>query len=109
MAFIAFLFNVAFFANQLSFLPLFLLYYLFRVTKCVFFFQGLVVSKHKAESDNEVAASIDSPPSDNNNIRVVEEMCPVCQEILQNQKMVFQCGHLTCCKCKSFFLIIYVG
>ncbi|XP_021866581.1 uncharacterized protein [Spinacia oleracea] len=63
------------------------------------YLQGLVVSKHKAESDNEVAASIDSPPSDNNNIRVVEEMCPVCQEILQNQKMVFQCGHLTCCKC----------
>lgn len=29
-----------------------------------------------------------------------EETCPVCQEKLSNQKMVFQCGHVTCCKCK---------
>lgn len=28
-----------------------------------------------------------------------EETCPVCQENLGNQKMVFQCGHVTCCKC----------
>ncbi|XP_050209506.1 uncharacterized protein LOC126660195 isoform X2 [Mercurialis annua] len=28
-----------------------------------------------------------------------EEACPICQEKLNNQKMVFQCGHFTCCKC----------
>ncbi|KAH9702953.1 RING-finger DEAD-like helicase PHD and SNF2 domain-containing protein [Citrus sinensis] len=28
-----------------------------------------------------------------------EETCPICQEKLGNQKMVFQCGHFTCCKC----------
>lgn len=28
-----------------------------------------------------------------------EETCPVCQEKLSNRKMVFQCGHVTCCKC----------
>jgi E3 ubiquitin-protein ligase SHPRH len=34
-----------------------------------------------------------------------EETCPVCQEKLSNQKMVFQCGHVTCCKCKSSSLV----
>ncbi|KAL8135332.1 hypothetical protein AgCh_010118 [Apium graveolens] len=28
-----------------------------------------------------------------------EDTCPVCQEKLSNRKMVFQCGHITCCKC----------
>ncbi|KAJ6348650.1 hypothetical protein OIU77_006263 [Salix suchowensis] len=28
-----------------------------------------------------------------------EEACPICQEKLNNQKMVFPCGHVTCCKC----------
>ncbi|PRQ59652.1 putative DNA helicase chromatin regulator PHD family [Rosa chinensis] len=28
-----------------------------------------------------------------------KETCPVCQEQLTIQKMVFPCGHLTCCKC----------
>ncbi|XP_010554570.1 PREDICTED: E3 ubiquitin-protein ligase SHPRH [Tarenaya hassleriana] len=28
-----------------------------------------------------------------------EEACPICHENLWNQKMVFQCGHTTCCKC----------
>ncbi|KAL3521327.1 hypothetical protein ACH5RR_019476 [Cinchona calisaya] len=27
------------------------------------------------------------------------EFCPVCQEKLKGQKMVFQCGHFICCKC----------
>ncbi|KAK1270856.1 hypothetical protein QJS04_geneDACA005805 [Acorus gramineus] len=27
------------------------------------------------------------------------EPCPICQEKIGEQKMVFQCGHLTCCKC----------
>ncbi|CAM8967736.1 unnamed protein product [Rhodiola kirilowii] len=36
-------------------------------------------------------------------IEVDEETCPICQENLSNRKMVFQCGHITCCKC--FFAI----
>lgn len=32
-------------------------------------------------------------------VQLDEETCPVCQERLSNQKMVFQCGHVTCCKC----------
>ncbi|XP_031496910.1 uncharacterized protein LOC116262040 isoform X1 [Nymphaea colorata] len=28
-----------------------------------------------------------------------DESCPVCHEKLSNQKMVFQCGHVTCCQC----------
>lgn len=31
-----------------------------------------------------------------------EDTCPICQEKLGNQKMVFQCGHFTCCKCKFY-------
>lgn len=27
------------------------------------------------------------------------EACPVCQEKLSSQKMVFRCGHVTCCNC----------
>lgn len=34
-----------------------------------------------------------------NTLKADEESCPVCQEALSNQKMVFQCGHMTCCKC----------
>ena len=40
-----------------------------------------------------------------NRVQLEEEMCPVCQERLSNQKMVFQCGHITCCKCK--FLVLH--
>lgn len=29
---------------------------------------------------------------------VDEEPCPICHEKLTKQKMVFQCGHVTCCK-----------
>ncbi|XP_057541140.1 uncharacterized protein LOC130818900 isoform X2 [Amaranthus tricolor] len=64
------------------------------------YLKGLVNSKQKSETDNAVAASLDSPPSKNDiNIRLAEETCPICQETLQNQKMVFPCGHITCCKC----------
>lgn len=35
-----------------------------------------------------------------------EETCPVCQEKLGNQRMVFQCGHVTCCKCKYYYIIL---
>ncbi|KAF9595872.1 hypothetical protein IFM89_005358 [Coptis chinensis] len=28
-----------------------------------------------------------------------DEACPVCHENLSDQRIVFQCGHVTCCKC----------
>ncbi|ERN04198.1 E3 ubiquitin-protein ligase SHPRH isoform X1 [Amborella trichopoda] len=31
--------------------------------------------------------------------RNYDEACPVCQDKAGDQKMVFQCGHVTCCKC----------
>lgn len=31
--------------------------------------------------------------------KAVEDSCPVCHEKLGSEKMVFQCGHVTCCKC----------
>lgn len=37
-----------------------------------------------------------------------DETCPVCQEKLGNQKMVFQCGHVTCCKCKNYTRKLYI-
>ena len=35
-----------------------------------------------------------------------EEACPICQEKLNNQKMVFPCGHVTCCKCEFYLFSI---
>ena len=37
-----------------------------------------------------------------------EETCPICQEKLGNEKMVFQCGHVTCCKCKYYMTKLHV-
>ncbi|XP_017984679.1 PREDICTED: E3 ubiquitin-protein ligase SHPRH isoform X1 [Theobroma cacao] len=72
------------------------------------YLKGLVLSKNKLpmeSSDNSaltqdmttMSTSIEQkstclPKADG-------EACPVCQERLSNQKMVFQCGHITCCKC----------
>lgn len=70
------------------------------------YLQGLVQSKEKKEEKdspnnsplNEVAVSI-AAVEKVSGVKVVEEACPICQEKLINQKMVFQCGHVTCCKC----------
>ncbi|XP_065870034.1 uncharacterized protein [Euphorbia lathyris] len=70
------------------------------------YLEGLISSKQKpSESSNDSAVtqemaimpsstektSEDIPKAD-------EEACPICHEKLDNQKMVFQCGHFTCCK-----------
>lgn len=60
------------------------------------YLQGLKLSKKNTESDSRVATPPGSPRAEN---KAAEEMCPVCQESLQYQRMVFQCGHVTCCKC----------
>ncbi|XP_058207401.1 uncharacterized protein LOC131320657 isoform X5 [Rhododendron vialii] len=73
------------------------------------YLKGLVQSKQKLQLENpndssltEVAAASSTSSSEMENSCVVkadEEACPVCQEKLNKQKMVFQCGHVTCCKC----------
>lgn len=76
--------------------------------------QGLVQSKqnnHCASSENSTIAqaTMDSAAhaeeKTEHQARTEERTCPVCQEKLNNQKMVFQCGHVICCKCK--FLITW--
>ncbi|KAK9741867.1 hypothetical protein RND81_03G134600 [Saponaria officinalis] len=66
-----------------------------RVRGKLRYLQGLVTCKHKPKSDGEAAA----PSKNETNVKTVVDMCPVCQETLHNQRMVFQCGHVTCCKC----------
>ncbi|KAL9247813.1 hypothetical protein vseg_021203 [Gypsophila vaccaria] len=63
------------------------------------YLQGLVTSKHKTKPNSEAAAPLDSLPKKETAVKTAVDMCPICQETLQNQRMVFQCGHVTCCKC----------
>ncbi|KAL8154369.1 hypothetical protein V2J09_012129 [Rumex salicifolius] len=60
------------------------------------YLQGLVKSKQKIEVDSPQV--LPHKPSKNEN-KVDDEICPVCQEKLLDQRMVFECGHATCCKC----------
>ncbi|KAI3458420.1 hypothetical protein Pfo_015083 [Paulownia fortunei] len=66
------------------------------------YLKGLVQSNQnmKSESFDASAAAEAAELSANECIAKADaESCPVCQEQLGNQKMVFQCGHVTCCKC----------
>ncbi|CAK7340000.1 unnamed protein product [Dovyalis caffra] len=72
------------------------------------YLKGLVLSKQKptSESSNnsmsteEMAAISMTTEKINEGLpKDDEEACPICQEKLKNQKMVFPCGHITCCKC----------
>lgn len=72
------------------------------------YLKGLVLSKQKSpmESPNDssltqkVGSMSTSTEQKSGCVpKADEETCPVCQEKLSNQKMVFQCGHVTCCKC----------
>ncbi|GMH27024.1 hypothetical protein Nepgr_028867 [Nepenthes gracilis] len=64
------------------------------------YLQGLVLSNQKTLSEGGATMPLSSLPAEQENgIKADEEMCPVCQEKFNNQRMVFQCGHVTCCKC----------
>lgn len=81
-------------------------------------FQGLVESKkslhldgckHKEPSlDEQINVPLASPLENGYRCQTItsDDICPVCQEKLQSQRMVFQCGHVTCCKCR--FLLNYL-
>ncbi|XVF81925.1 hypothetical protein PTKIN_Ptkin16aG0001600 [Pterospermum kingtungense] len=72
------------------------------------YLKGLVQSKNKVtteSSDNSTLTQENSTTSASIEQKSTclpkgnEDACPICQERLINQKMVFQCGHVTCCKC----------
>ncbi|KAJ8771167.1 hypothetical protein K2173_023492 [Erythroxylum novogranatense] len=71
------------------------------------YLKGLVLSKQKLQSESpnnssltqEMVASTMSNKNYDCLATKDDEACPVCQEKLNSQKMVFQCGHFTCCKC----------
>ncbi|XP_027104125.1 uncharacterized protein [Coffea arabica] len=72
------------------------------------YLKGLVQSKQNLQSEcpNEstltesAKASVASATEDERcQAKADVEFCPVCQEKLRGQKMVFQCGHVICCKC----------
>ncbi|XP_058747815.1 uncharacterized protein LOC131620688 [Vicia villosa] len=72
------------------------------------YLKGLVQSKQKLSlesPDNSSCTQDTNAMSSSTEERVElisktnEETCPICQEKLGHQRMVFQCGHVTCCKC----------
>jgi hypothetical protein len=80
----------------------------------MYHFQGLALSKQRSprESPNDSSLTQETGSLSTSSElksgcvpKAHEETCPVCQEKLSNQKMVFQCGHVTCCKCKSSSLV----
>ncbi|KAL9249583.1 E3 ubiquitin-protein ligase SHPRH-like protein [Drosera capensis] len=60
------------------------------------YLQGLVLSNQKKDLVEGCAVHLNSHLEEHKSeSEVDEEICPVCQEKLQNQKMVFQCGFFT--------------
>ncbi|KAI3720920.1 hypothetical protein L2E82_31919 [Cichorium intybus] len=79
---------------------------LLRIKGQLRYLKGLVQSKQPVHSEGEKDPSHELIMDSNSNSikegrhgQSADDTCPVCQEKLGNQKMVFQCGHLTCCKC----------
>ncbi|KAB2596410.1 E3 ubiquitin-protein ligase SHPRH-like [Pyrus ussuriensis x Pyrus communis] len=79
-------------------------------TKHLHILEGLVQAKQKVplESPNpssvaEGAVTIPTSTEQKNGCIPTgdKETCPVCQDPLIIRKMVFPCGHLTCCKCPT--------
>ncbi|WMV19954.1 hypothetical protein MTR67_013339 [Solanum verrucosum] len=79
------------------------------------YLKGLVQSKqtnHLASSENSnvtqatIVAAAHAEEKKEYQAIIEEDTCPVCQEKLNNQKMVFQCGHVICCNCK-FLMTLY--
>ncbi|KAL3653381.1 hypothetical protein CASFOL_003062 [Castilleja foliolosa] len=74
---------------------------LLRIKGQLRYLKGLVQSSQnlKPESFDATTVTEAAVLSANGCIAKVDAVsCPVCQEQLGNQKMVFQCGHFTCCK-----------
>ncbi|CAA7028820.1 unnamed protein product [Microthlaspi erraticum] len=71
------------------------------------YLKGLIKSKQNQESESpdhsspiqETVTALVPDEQEGENLIKREEACPICHEILRSQKMVFQCGHNTCCRC----------
>ncbi|XP_026388746.1 E3 ubiquitin-protein ligase SHPRH-like [Papaver somniferum] len=74
------------------------------------YLKGLILSKQKVQldrpnsptnvdTDNSSAASPYTREQNGFINKAEDEACPVCQDKLQHERMVFQCGHVTCCRC----------
>ncbi|CAH8371515.1 unnamed protein product [Eruca vesicaria subsp. sativa] len=68
------------------------------------YLKGLVETKQEESQDHsstieETVKALNPIEQESQNVLKREEACPICHENLRNQKMVFQCGHGTCCKC----------
>ncbi|KAF3554843.1 hypothetical protein F2Q69_00017781 [Brassica cretica] len=68
------------------------------------YLKGLIETKQKQEESQDHSSSVeetvkalDPVEQERENVIKREEACPICHETLRNQKMVFQCGHSTCC------------
>ncbi|XP_030540542.1 E3 ubiquitin-protein ligase SHPRH [Rhodamnia argentea] len=82
---------------------------LLRIKGKLRYLKGLVQAKQKVSmesTDNsfltqDTATCPVSPMEQRNehSVNACQEACPICHEKLSIQKMVFQCGHVTCCKC----------
>ncbi|KAL3834738.1 hypothetical protein ACJIZ3_009474 [Penstemon smallii] len=73
-----------------------------RVKGQLRYLKGLVQSKQNLKPESLDASTLAEAAALSENRFIAKadaESCPVCQEQLGNQKMVFQCGHVTCCKC----------
>ncbi|CAI0457309.1 unnamed protein product [Linum tenue] len=74
------------------------------------YLKGLVQSKQKVSSECSntplsatTSVSVSTERAGDGLTKDDEEACPICHEKLNDKKMVFQCGHLTCCKCRFCF------
>ncbi|KAM0824599.1 hypothetical protein ACQ4PT_070098 [Festuca glaucescens] len=62
------------------------------------YLKGLMLPK----SGNTADTAASFPSTGQTGSEISNEQCPVCQEKILEQKMVFQCGHSMCCKCCLF-------
>lgn len=63
---------------------------LLRIKGKLRYLKGLVQAKQKVSPMEQKSE---------HSVNAYQEACPICQEKLSIQKMVFQCGHVICCKC----------
>ncbi|KAK9159338.1 hypothetical protein Scep_005912 [Stephania cephalantha] len=95
--------NVQFTSEKFSSLSL-----LSRVKGQLRYLKGLACSKQKTELGNTSSMQINAgnlltaAHTGEHDERICKAdfyLCPICHESLNKQRMVFQCGHVTCCKC----------
>ncbi|XP_074582865.1 uncharacterized protein LOC141839101 isoform X2 [Curcuma longa] len=67
------------------------------------YLKGMALSSQKSphHSDSLCMPHDTASPGEikGNVTQTYHEPCPICHEKIMNQKMVFECGHVICCKC----------